>query len=680
MASKSSKGMSVGRKLQIPNLLYLVLLVVVLVLFFSSNILIETLREKRTSFNLLAENVRNTAFSIQSFMSGDLSFEELDQEYGKLSGLLEGTTLADKFSAIRTSVERFAQLEKENAAIEKEITSLTETSVEQSNGYIKIMSEKLAGEDTRASVTTLERLVIMGASINTTSNFRLQVLFLKLKEDISLKDQILGFLDTLIDNTAKDMKSLANTPFSDMAKTAQTANMRNKELTLSFVKNVEEQKTIEDSIITEIEDVMRLIDKQSLDSSEEFFGQIKGYFQLNLVLIVLVTIIGIVSTWLIGRAVGSSISLIAEGARRFSIGDVKLAGMDWDRIKQIRARKDEIGDTGRAFAELINYLKEKAKAAEEIAEGNLDIEVRVVSDEDALGNSLRTMVKSLNEVLELVAESSDQVVNGSTQISDSSQSLSQGATEQAASLEEITSSMTELGAQTKSNAENAATANKLSGEARRAAETGASQMREMIVAMKDIEQSSSEIAKIIKAIDDIAFQTNLLALNAAVEAARAGKHGKGFAVVAQEVRNLAGRSAKAAQETADLIEGAVKKAGAGTEIVNRTDRSLAEIVSGITKVTDLVGEIADASNEQSLGISQINLGLSQIEQVTQQNTANAEETASASEELSGMAKEMSRLVSRFKLAARQGRDYHEPESEVRQASAFLALEEPDSDY
>ncbi|MBF0530147.1 MAG: methyl-accepting chemotaxis protein, partial [Deltaproteobacteria bacterium] len=237
-----------------------------------------------------------------------------------------------------------------------------------------------------------------------------------------------------------------------------------------------------------------------------------------------------------------------------------------------------------------------------------------------------------------------------------SQALSQGASEQAASLEEISASMTEIASQTKANAEHAVLASQLAAKAKEDAANGNIQMTEMTTAMKDINDSSKEIAKIIKTIDDIAFQTNLLALNAAVEAARAGKHGKGFAVVAQEVRNLAGRSAKAAQETAELIDGSVKKVENGAILLKKSAQGLNDIVTGALKVSELVAEIASASNEQAQGISQINQGLSQIEQVTHQNTANAEQTAAASEELTGQAMHLSEIVSHFKLNRHGGPD------------------------
>ncbi len=336
---------------------------------------------------------------------------------------------------------------------------------------------------------------------------------------------------------------------------------------------------------------------------------------------------------------GGEPAYIADIAKNVAAGDLNID------------LKSEGQDEG-VFAEMknmMNTLREKADLAIQISKGDLTNDVKLASDKDILGNALKEMSDNLNRIIAEVNSATEQMTSGSAQVSDSSQSLSQGATEQAASLEQITSSMTEMASQTKTNAENASQANQLSGDARKAAETGNQQMKNMVEAMGEINDAGQNISKIIKVIDEIAFQTNLLALNAAVEAARAGRHGKGFAVVAEEVRNLAARSAKAAKETAELIEGSVEKTNNGTEIANQTAESLQEIVSAVTKVTDLVGEIAAASNEQAEGITQVNQGLGQVDQVTQQNTASAEEGAAAAEELSSQAAHLKALMSTFTI-------------------------------
>ncbi|MGE4292356.1 MAG: methyl-accepting chemotaxis protein [Desulfovibrio sp.] len=321
---------------------------------------------------------------------------------------------------------------------------------------------------------------------------------------------------------------------------------------------------------------------------------------------------------------------------------------------------DELGDLARGFQVLVESQRVRVELAQSIAAGDLTHEVEISSNDDRLGIALDEMVSRLNDIMGQIGAAAEQVQSGSGQVSESSQALSQGATEQASSLEEITSSVTEISSQTRTNAENASQASRLASQARDAATEGDREMKNMVAAMQDINQSSQAISKIIKVIDEIAFQTNLLALNAAVEAARAGQHGKGFAVVAEEVRNLASRSAKAAQETAQLIEGSVVKVGKGSEIAAQTAESLQQIVDKAARVADLVAEIAAASDEQAKGVNQINIGLGQIDQVTQQNTANAEETASASEELSSQAVEMRRLVGRFRLHRNEMRAVNAP--------------------
>lgn len=322
--------------------------------------------------------------------------------------------------------------------------------------------------------------------------------------------------------------------------------------------------------------------------------------------------------------------------------------------------KDEVGDLAAAINTMVDGLKGKAEEAAQIAAGNLQLEVAVASDHDTMGQAFKKMVTNLNNVLGEVNRVTDQIDSGSQQVSDTAQSLSQGATESAASLEEISSSMNEIGSQTHQSAANAGEASQLATTAQVAAQTGSARMGEMVTAMAEINAAGQNISKIIKVIDEIAFQTNLLALNAAVEAARAGQHGKGFAVVAEEVRNLAARSAKAAEETAQLIEGSVEKTNNGAQIAEKTSAALEEIVGAITKVTDLVTEIATASNEQAEGISQINQGLGQIDTAVQQSTATAEESAASAEELSSQSAHLKHLLSRFLLVNTQQNQYTAP--------------------
>ncbi len=300
---------------------------------------------------------------------------------------------------------------------------------------------------------------------------------------------------------------------------------------------------------------------------------------------------------------------------------------------------------------VVRRLAAAAEATQAVAAGDLGVrfETGVRDELGAVQDALAAMVEKLAGVIGEVRSGSDALADASGQVSATSQALGQGTGEQAASVEETTSSLEEMNASITQNAENSRQTEQMAVLGARNAEEGGRAVGETVAAMRDIAQR-------VSIIEEIAYQTNLLALNAAIEAARAGEHGKGFAVVATEVRKLAERAQKAAQEI-----GAT--AGRSVEVAERSGKLLAELVPAIKKTADLVQEVAAASGEQAAGVAQINRAMAAVDQVTQRNASSAEELASTAEEMSSQAEALQELMSWFKVPGLEdGRSARRPKA------------------
>jgi len=411
-------------------------------------------------------------------------------------------------------------------------------------------------------------------------------------------------------------------------------------------------KSYSANALTAVHALVSAVEASSMGHADETIGTTS---MLQLIAIAIV-IIGIATSILLALYLSGLISKPLSRITGFmtqagSTGDLTIDPESAAQIQSLSQSKDEIGDLSNAASTFVGRITEVSQKLGQIANGDLSVEVELLSDADTMGKSLKQMVDSLGGMFGEIHASTNQVSTGAKQIADGAQSLAQGSTEQAAAIEELSASITEIAEKTTLNAESAGRAANLADTIRGNAEKGSRQMDEMTSAVQDISQASQNIGKVIKVIDDIAFQTNILALNAAVEAARAGQHGKGFAVVAEEVRSLAAKSAEAAKDTSSLIQNSIEKAELGSRIAVETAASLAEIVSGINESSLLNRDIARSSEEQSAGIAHINTGIDQVAQVVQLNSATAEESAAASEEMSSQSTVLKELISQFKLKA-----------------------------
>ncbi|UCV24990.1 chemotaxis protein [Ferribacterium limneticum] len=362
--------------------------------------------------------------------------------------------------------------------------------------------------------------------------------------------------------------------------------------------------------------------------------------------------LGTVGEWVDRTAELNAQRSVAALVSQASAGDLE-ARLDTSTLegfyKELGTGINSLVETsGAAIGEIANLLSR-------VADGDLT-QTLTSTYQGTFGRLRDDANQTVTKLRNLVGEiqlSAQAINTAAKEIASGNHDLSGRTEEQASSLEETASSMEELTSTVKQNADNARQANELAGAAQKVADKGGEVVGQVVNTMSAIHQSSSKIADIIGVIDGIAFQTNILALNAAVEAARAGEQGRGFAVVATEVRNLAQRSAAAAKEIKGLISDSVEKVETGNKLVDQAGRTMEEVVASIKRVAKIMGDIADASNEQSAGIEQVSFAVNQMDEVTQQNAALVEQAAAAAESLEEQAHQLAMTVSVFRIAERK---------------------------
>ena len=354
-----------------------------------------------------------------------------------------------------------------------------------------------------------------------------------------------------------------------------------------------------------------------------------GFVRLLILAVVIMSLVLIMVIYIVkymNRLISHRIGKLSKTAELLSMGilDVEIEQDDTDEIGQLSA----------SFASMVRNIKTQVHALVAIAEGDLTVHVVPQCDDDTMGNTLKQMIEKLNEIFLKINVVSNQLAASSEDIAQSARSLALGSTEQATTVEEINCSVAKMNENSSVEIDTADLSVIKTLSIRDFARDGSKKMEKLMDAIQQISDASRSIGRVIKVIDDIAFQTNILALNAAVEAARAGVHGKGFAVVAEEVRNLSGKSAKAAQETAILVNENIEKTELGRSISRASVESLDRIVESIQAIT-----------------TQLNESVGQVSRVVQQISTTSQQSAAASQELSGHAQMLRQLVSHFRISA-----------------------------
>lgn len=646
--------MKIKTKLLIISVLQCVLLTFLIIFAFNITAGFQDVISKDLDSRNFINKISNLSLEIKDYFNGRITYDQLMGTYTKLT---QDKTIDTSFNDIMKSykgimdtVKICDDLNKENQTYIQKIMQLAELSIKQSNTYISQTVSNLVNKP--GQVSNIEKQVIAGANNNTSANYKIQVYTNQLLRDISIKDQLLKYLDISIENTKKDEASLANTQFESMAKQADLCNTQIKQLVIQYVDNYEKSGQNQKIIFDQIEKSSTDVTNQVEAFSNNVFAGFKGRLYLMIFCLLIIAVSTIVLNYIISKDVNYIIGSSLKLAESYSSGDFSV------KLERKNSKKKD-------------------------GNGKNDDEIAILANSfNATTESIKEMMARVKSAVEIVAASSEEMSATTQQIASSSQNQSAGAQQTLSSMEELDASIQSISknvqevtgnisvvtgliknvenlivriltstSQVNSQAQNTIKATESGKEAIEKSKEGMNRIDQsvgkLVTVIRGLGESAVNIGEIITVIDDISEQTNLLALNAAIEAARAGEHGRGFAVVASAIRDLAEKSGEATKEITKLIRGIQEEvSGAvvtakegeseveqGVELAKETEKALIVIKEAVDTTAGEIGNVSSLTEEQKKAIEDIVESSENINELAQTMAATIQEQTAASSEV-----------------------------------------------
>jgi methyl-accepting chemotaxis protein len=640
------RNLKIKHKLQVTGILYATLILIVAYFFISSNALIKTSSVQQRALNSLSLDIQHTAMAVKDYVYAKITIADLRGQFDALAGKLTDGQLINHVKQFGAQADAYEKLRLQNLDISDQISQQTDASINASNGVIKSISQRLVDENTRADVSNLERAVIVGANMNTNANFQIKVLFGKLKTDIGVKNDLIQFLDTLVKNVTKDVEMLKGTEYEESANAALRINLSIKDMVTNYIDNVQAFNAIEKDMFDGIDAIDREVNELVIQSSQDLFGSIKGYFTQIIVVILIASVVGILINFLLGKTISGSLAQLNHLVK-------DLAEGEGDLTKRINlTSQDETGE----LAKWINLFMDKLH--------------HIIKDISINADSLNHSSSGLTAISQQMTEGAHQASEKSNSVATSAEEMSSNMNSVAAASEEASTNVSMVASASEEMAITVKEIAKSSEKARTITNDAVKKATGATANINKLGEAADQISKFTEVITEISEQTNLLALNATIEAARAGDAGKGFAVVANEIKDLAKQTAQATQEIKAKIDGiqtsssqTVSEIETISKVINEVDEIVSAIAAAVEEQSTATEEISGNVNQASEGIREVNENVSQssvvsdqiakdiadVNQATGMLSNSSAMVNTSAETLADLATKLHQAVARFKL-------------------------------